>query len=284
MSRCVRQSFLCGKDRFTGRDFGHRRQWIEDRLAQLSSIFAIDIVAYAVMHNHYHVVLEVVPERSPCWSDEEVQQRWGRLFSVPEYGVTERELRTWRSRLTSISWFMRCVNEPLARRANREDNCSGRFWEGRFKLQALLDDTALLRCMSYVDLNPVRSGVARSPETSKHTSIKARIDNADAHLVRFSDDPRVARGSIPIRRREYLALVQWSSRCMRKEKHRGPPATCASVLKRLQSSQHQWMREMQHYGRWYYRALGSVASLEKYCEHVGRSWLKGTARARACTA
>lgn len=283
-SRCVRRAFLCGKDRLTGKDFEHRRAWIENRLIQLTSIFAIEILAYAVMHNHYHVVLRVTVEKSSSWSDGEVAERWGQLFSVPECGAQERDVRTWRRRLTSISWFMRCINEPVARRANREDECSGRFWEGRFKLQALLDDNALMKCMTYVDLNPVRSGFVRYPEKARHTSFKARVEGKDAYLVGFSDSATVAAEPLPMRRHEYLSLVDWSARCVRSGKRGRVPSSCDPILQRMQLSRDQWMREIAHYGRWYYRAVGSLTSLEKYCAHLGQRWLKGTGRSRICRA
>lgn len=148
---------------------------MEDRLLALAECFAVGLYAYAVMSNHVHVVLHVNPRAVKGWSDEEVAGRWVRLFPVcvddvaDERLCREKALRLQgdpermmelRQRLGSLSWFMRCLNESIARRANREDGCTGRFWEGRFKCQALLDEQAVLACMAYVDLNLIRAGMA----------------------------------------------------------------------------------------------------------------------------
>ena len=189
-SRCVGRAFLCGEDQQSGRNYEHRRQWIEDRLLMLASIHAIDIAAYAIMSNHYHVVLYVDQQRGLDWSDADVIERWHRLFRGSELSrrfcrgetldraeqrALAEQATAWRERLVSISWFMRCLNEPIARNANREDNVTGRFWEGRYSSQALLDEKALAACMVYVDLNPIRARLATTPETSKHTSVQRRI-------------------------------------------------------------------------------------------------------------
>ena len=196
VNRCVRRTFLCGEDRLTGKNFDHRRGWIVDRVKQLAGVFAIDVAAYAVMSNHYHLVLRVDVQRSRSWERDEVLRRWTQLFSGPPLlqayldalkgGETaaldgakllhiEALAETYRSRLMDISWFMRVLNESIARLANAEDGVTGRFWEGRFKSQALLDEQAILTAMAYVDLNPIRAAIAETPEQSEHTSVAERI-------------------------------------------------------------------------------------------------------------
>ncbi|WP_444944240.1 transposase [Microbulbifer sp. ZKSA006] len=181
VSRCVRRAFLCGRDRESGIDYEYRREWIESRMHKLSEIFALDIAAYAVMSNHYHVVLYIDRETALSWPNTEVILRWQKLFKVStlalrylrgdtlDYSETNKlnEVVTlWRERLMDISWFMRCLNEAVARQANAEDHCTGRFWEGRFKSQALLDERALAACMVYIDLNPIPANIAKTLEDS----------------------------------------------------------------------------------------------------------------------
>jgi len=142
ISRCVRRAFLWGEDSLTGRDYAHRKQWVIDRLSELAAVFAIDVCAYAVMSNHYHLVLRVDTARADAWTHEEIIGRWQALFSLPllveryhagaPQGEAENEtaqgiVEQWRTRLTDMSWFMRVLNESLARRANAEDGCTGRF-------------------------------------------------------------------------------------------------------------------------------------------------------------
>ncbi|GAB0149385.1 hypothetical protein McPS_21250 [Marichromatium sp. PS1] len=213
VTRCVRRAYLCGFDRLTGRSFEHRRGWVELRLRQLAGVFAIDVAAYAVMSNHVHLVVRLDAERASQWSDEEVLRRWRCLFRGPvvverflspatrtemteaELDLVARLVATYRARLADLSWFMRVLNESIARAANREDGVRGRFWEGRFRSQAILDETALLAVMAYVDLNPIRAGIAETPEASAHTGIAARIadlqgDGDDAKAV-----PQTRQGS-----------------------------------------------------------------------------------------
>ncbi len=268
VSRCVRRAFLCGEDRYSGQNFDHRKPWLVGRLALLGEVFAIDIAAYAVMSNHYHVVLHVDQDRSRSWGRDEVIRRWlclykgdplvhcylrGELPPEAEYRQLDRIVETWRERLTSVSWFMRCLNEYIARRANKEDDCTGRFWEGRFKSQALLDDAALLSCMAYVDLNPVRAGISATLDESEFTSIQARIRGAASGnndstecptpgLMPFQAGPEGNREppALPIGLRDYIELVDWTGRIVRADKMGFIPQESPSALSNLNLNQTQW--------------------------------------------
>jgi len=261
VSRCVRRAFLCGEDKFSGKSFEHRRQWIEDRLLELADAFAIDIVAYAVMSNHYHVVLHINRDMALQWSNTEVIEHWHCLFkgsllsqhylsgetlNCAERDALTEQVNTWHERLMSISWFMRCANEPVAREANHEDKTTGRFWEGRFKSQALLDEKALLACMAYVDLNPIRANMATTPEQSDHTSIQQRIKKAintqqpgrreqqPETLLPFVGYPRKDMPpGLPFQLHDYLTLMDWSGRILREDKKGAIADHLPGILQRL---------------------------------------------------
>jgi REP element-mobilizing transposase RayT len=277
-SRCVRRAYLCGVDHYSGQSYEHRRQWVVDRIRLLSSLFAIDVCAYAVMSNHYHLVLKLCPEQLEGLSDDEIMDRWCALFKGPlliqrcrdgedlksfERATVADIVTVWRIKLASISWFMRCLNQPIAHQANQEDKCTGKFWESRFTSQALKSEEALLSCMAYVDLNPIRAGIADRPETSCHTSIRERlqpefdlqqavIDQAtQGNLFEFKT---TLKPLLPFENRmvnepqsgilfnfeEYLALVDWTGRIIRSDKRGHIDNALPPILDRLRISPDQW--------------------------------------------
>ena len=211
VNRCVRRAFLCGVDPLTGMSYEHRRQWIRKRIEFLAGLFAIDVMGFSVMSNHLHLVLRNRPDIVPEWSDDEVAKRWWQLFpsrrntdkSAAEPTAAElnaikadaSKLKELRLRLSSISWFMRCTSGVVARMANAEEECTGRFWEGRFKATVLTDEAAVAACMTYVDLNPIRAGIADSPEASEFTSIKERIDDLQQAEQNLSQDTKPSSAS-----------------------------------------------------------------------------------------
>jgi len=242
------------------------------------------------MSNHYHIVVRIDVERCAGFSKREVAKRWLRLFRAPvlvkrwlrgeclhsaELFVVERLLSLWRTRLCDLSWFMRCINEHIARRANDEDHCTGRFWEGRFKSQALLDERALLSCMAYVDLNPIRAALAQTPETSSFTSIQKRITNPhDQFLMPFSDNDNSGE-SIPCRFKDYLQLVDWAGRSISGDKKGAIPQTIQPILLRLGIEQEPLVNYLARAQTGPTNALGPASRLRDMAANLGMKFIRG---------
>ncbi|MDO6692717.1 transposase [Aliiglaciecola sp. 3_MG-2023] len=287
VSRCVRRAYLCGKDNITGKSFEHRRQWVEDRLLFLSTVFAIDVCAYAIMSNHSHVVLHVNVNDANQWTDKQVCARWHKLhkgtlltqqflssettsFSAPELDSLQATLSIYRQRLMDISWFMRELNEPIARKANHEDQCTGHFWEGRFKSQALLDEHAIAACMVYVDLNPIRAKLATTPETSKHTSVRRRIidlkhGKQTSTLMPFVSNvlPRQTT-VIPFNLIDYLKLVDLSGRSLHPTKSGAINMNQSPILQRLGFDEQTWNTLFSSFEETFSVAAGQNDTLKSY--------------------
>ncbi|RTE64567.1 transposase [Amphritea opalescens] len=289
VSRCVRRSYLCGADPISGKNYDHRRQWIEDRIRILSSLFAIDVCAYAVMSNHHHLVIKICPDQAQSWTDMDVANRWTSLFKGPllvrkwisgeslsaaEIETVSQIIEVYRERLSSLSWFMKCLNEPIARQANQEDQCTGHFWESRFKSQALLSEEALLSCMAYVDLNPIRSEMAETPEDSAHTSIKERINPAfdlNGAILSQQEQKTLQHFDYPIKPlaplkesiksnaqtdiscclKDYLELVDNTGRTVQKDKRGAIPLHHPSILERLRLDSQNWLRNATEFEQLY---------------------------------
>lgn len=316
ISRCVRRAFLCGHDDYSGKNYDHRKQWIVQRLRSLGSVFSIDIAAFAVLSNHLHLVLRVDDQRARKWSEKEVAKRWTTLFrghdivddylsgkelSYPEVKLAKNVIQVWRDRLYDLSWFMRCLNESIAREANREDGCTGRFWEGRFKCQALLDEAAIIACMAYVDLNPIRAGLSKTLEESDFTSIqqrlrdianekhrkKQRTNNAsrpkyrssssthtDLPLLRFNEG-RDEQDGIPFKRLDYLELVDWTGRAICSDEKGAIPSHVRPILERLGINADNWTDNVSHLGRRFAHVIGSPEELDTYLQNQSIGWVRG---------
>ncbi len=191
VSRCVRRAFLCGNDPYTGQSFEHRKTWVLARMRRLSNSFAIDVVTCAIMSNHHHLCVRTRPDLVNILTDRQVAERWLRALprrfdedweslEIDEFEVDrlvkDRDyMDVLRARLADLSWFMRFLNEYIARRANAEDNVTGHFFESRFKCTGLLGPEAVLAGAAYVDLNLIRALLAESPETSQFTGAHERI-------------------------------------------------------------------------------------------------------------
>jgi len=227
----------------------------------------------------------------------------GEIKTAAELNVVEEIIATWRSRLMDISWFMRCLNESIAREANKEDNCKGRFWEGRFKSQALLDETALLTCMMYVDLNPVRAGINDTLEGSDFTSIQERLfgfaqrrktkavksktsgtkNETSVVLLPFKGGTTLkneTQKGLPFSLQDYFELIDWTGRAIRGDKKGAIPADVLPILQKLGVKEVEWVDNVNHFGRRFYRVAGAVEAMRQYSDKIGQWWMQGMGCAR----
>jgi REP element-mobilizing transposase RayT len=250
------------------------------------------------MSNHLHVVLKVNADKAVSWSDKAVLAQWHKGFKgtlltqkfIKGEDLNAFELETvneciteYRHRLIDISWFMRSLSEPIARMANKEDSCTGRFWEGRFKSQALLDEAAILACMAYVDLNPIRAKMATTPETSDHTSIQRRIHSAikgeqPAELVPFVGDERLNMpDGLLFSVEDYIMLVEDTGRIIREDKRGAISSSSQGILNRLNIPADNWLKITTEFGHLFKGAVGALPALTEYCEHLDRKRRHGAA-------
>ncbi len=298
-SRCAQGSYLCGFDQVTGTDYSHRKKWITDRQSLLVSVYAMELLAYAILDNHMHHVIRTRPDLAKSWTDEEVVRRWCRLHpqksekgEVVELTDTrlkallkdEATVRLWRSRLASLSWYMKELKEDIAKRANRESGKRGHFFDARFRSPRLADVITLLLCLLYVDLNSVRAGIVDSPETYIYGSFRSRVrayqgrckgssseddleepvpdatlqpipeegeeGNFTAPQCRPSD-----KGILPMATHCYFELVDWVGRNVRNDKRGAIPRQLEPILERIGCAPEIMADAGRHYERGFRRKV-----------------------------
>jgi REP element-mobilizing transposase RayT len=298
LSRCVRRAFLIRPGQ------SDRRQWVADQLAQVMSCFAFDLYSFAILGNHVHLVLANSPDRARQWSDREVARRWLTLYPSPwlrrkrgvpvdgppsEDEISElvddaAQLEKVRRRLHDLSWFMKCLKEPIARRANREDGVTGHFWEGRYHAFRVCDAGGVVVASAYVDLNEVRAGIAATPEESRFSSGGIRAEQAvrrsrRGQRQRRSRGRRSLLGRIPlaalpeIDERGYLEFLDRSAR-MPRAGARSLDPTLPPVLMRLGLDGTAWSKAARSgLGRMRGSAAGAVVSVLQEAKLRRRRWV-----------
>jgi len=337
LNRTCRRSFLFGYDPYSKKNFDHRKEWVKQRLIFLTTCFGIEVGGYACMINHLHVILKSSRSTAESWSGEEIARRWLRLFPKKrdENGHPENPeddqieaiagnpglVEKYRNRLNSISWFMKSLDEWISRKANKEDNCTGKFWEGRFKCTALKSQGAVLACMQYVDLNPIRSGNAETPEESDFTSAQDRIRAREARtaLKRYRKDrdsskqktvetPEqkkiIERLTLTAKRDkwlspiiynelgtektflnmkldDYLSLLDSTGRNIANDKNGSIPRDLEPLLERMELNIEHWNDTVEHFGKRFYHVAAPVKNLIASASKLGLKWMKGTTGAKS---
>ena len=310
MNRAVRRCFLLGDDPITGKNFDHRKVWMEKKLEVHAANFGIDLLGTAIMSNHFHLVLRSRPDVVETWDDTEVARRWFMLCpkrnhedgtakdpNEPELNSIRNDpdkLRAIRRRLSDISWWMRLLCQHVGQRANHETKETGKFWEARFRAVRLLDESALLACVAYVDLNPIRAALAELIEESDFTSAKKRlealllesVDNTDAKsdctIARNSSLPDRSLAPIHVDERngqlgpqpssnsarcsdkgflnmtavEYLQLLDWTARQLLPDKRGSTPEDAPDILHRVGLTSRSWLDVVSNFGQLFHNVAG----------------------------
>ena len=304
-NRCVRRTFLCGLDELTGKDYSHRKGYLEKMLFELCDIFSVEIFAYAIMSNHYHIVLYLDPLLPLSWSDKQVAEKWLKAYPTrldnPKFAKQrelkkqaimgdEKKLKLYRERLGSLSWFMSRLNEPLAKQSNLEDVCTGRFWEGRYSSQVLLDEAAVFSCMAYVDLNPVRAKVTERLEESNHTSIQNRInaikEKEPVNIQAYLDSSIQAISSsinnktLPMNLKSYIELVEWTGKNILYPNKSTMPQSISSTLSNLNLQQNHWLKQIENYNNHYCHVVGTVEQIREKAKQLKLRCMRGVSAAK----
>lgn len=331
-NRIVRRSHLCGFDPHTGNDYSHRRQWFYQRLRHYAQYFAIDVLAYAILSNHFHLVLRNRPDQVEAMDDREVVVAW--LMICPQSGKqpdgsveppTEPEIRSelnkpdrvpeLRKRLSNPSWLIRQVSQYMGIRCNAEDEMRGHFWESRYGMTRLLDEAAILACLAYVDLNPIRSHLVDSLEAYRHVSIGERLRTLDDEAIDTSSwlapialhretngkavtvANRVSRegvekaietqsqeplGCLPIRLEQYAELLRWlagdKSPAERDAGVDEQETNSATALAQLGLDPTEFFDLVHNFRKRFFTAAGDSDSLRREAARRGKRRLNGPGR------
>lgn len=317
MNRVVRRCFLLGDDPVTGKNYDHRKQWIDDQLVQQAKYFGIDLLCQAIMSNHIHLVLRSRPDVVAEWDDADVARRWLMLcpaardenhqpiepteFEVDRIRNNKEKLADIRRRLSDISWWMRLLSQNIAQRANVEDQEVGKFWQARFRAVRLLDETAILACAAYVDLNPIRAAIAETIEDSDFTSAQKRASQLQSrgsgdvvrgsgtsgqkskrgarHLSPVDLKERTAKvgpdvhqggsrcsnkGFLPMPTAQYLELLDWTARRAVAGKSGATPKHVAPLMQRLGLTEDTWCSIVKDFGRLFSVVAGQPHRIDEH--------------------
>jgi len=311
MNRAVRRCFLLGDDPVSGKNFDHRKAWMEKKLEQHAAYFGIDLLGSAILSNHFHLVLRSRPDVVKTWDDTEVARRWWMLcprrknkdgspkepteFELNSIRTDPDRVQEIRSRLSDISWWMRLLCQHVGQRANRETDETGKFFESRFRAVRLLDDSAILSCVAYVDLNPIRAGLAATIEDSDFTSAKKRLEALlaesvksptteraveSASLANFLPDRSLApihidelraalgpqpstlgsrcsdKGFLNMTVAEYLTLLDWTAKRMVPGKTGATAAELTPLLERVGLTPRSWLGLVSNFGELFHHVAG----------------------------
>jgi REP element-mobilizing transposase RayT len=311
ISKTVRGAYL-----LTSNDvYDYRKMWILDKMIFLANIFYVGTISYALMDNHMHIVLETKYQIADKAPDEDIAFRWLYLHpmrkikegespaptrkEINEFISDKKRVKIHREKLRDISCYMQELNQSIARRANKEDNVSGRFWQGRFKCINLAQPGSLLKCVMYVELNPVRAKMVDSPELSEFTSCykRAKAEQAREKLENKPNNKKLQeeakldswlspifntkkkRGILEMTFKEYLELLDWTGRQIADGKRGAIPTHLKPILERLKLKSDDWIDSFKSFRKDFHTVAASEEKMREIAEKVDVCWFHGISAA-----
>jgi len=314
-TRCVRRAFLAGIDPLTGKDFNYRRDWIRSLLEQQAALFGIEAGFHVQMGNHLHLVLRTRPDVIKRWSKEKVVRNWLKIAKlkrgsdIKDWEPDEQRVRMemsdpkrvkkLRRRLANVSWYMATLCENVARRANQQDGVTGKFFEQRYKLRDLADESAILVCGMYVDLNQIHAGEAITPEQSRYTSAYDRIQGRKALAAsaqeqleasslkrdRWLCELTLGEGLQADVSRDLCSATPWRASdkgllpITLDDKKGSIPSELAPILKRLQINADNWLETVSEFDSRFTNVVGRVESMANAAIRLGHRRVAGVLNA-----
>jgi REP element-mobilizing transposase RayT len=161
-------------------------------IKQFSTLYLTEVYGFCVMGNHFHLLVKMNPDK--YYNDEEIQDRYKKFWKTymqsdedtvdPIFEFSEERMAHLRSKLSSLSEFMKDIKQTFSRFYNKRHNRRGTLWGERFKSVIVENGETLINCLAYIDLNPVRAGLVKRPEEYRWNSLgyHMQTDNKDEFL------------------------------------------------------------------------------------------------------
>lgn len=262
INRCIKHFNLCASDKKIKADYKHQRKCIERRILQMAHIFSVNVYAYAALRSQYHLVIYSDPQAPLNWTAQEIAERWLKLAPMRMNGTKgklQREERLqalinnskliekYRYRLGCLSWMIKFLNQSFAQENHKEGKVNRLLAESHCSVQPLLDETAVLACMTYIDLSPTLSGIYKKPLDSQFTSIQNRCKYLREHdLLKptLSIAGNVCNRSLTLLLKDYSQLVEWTGKnitCLNDAKI---PTYLNSLLSDLHLNKKNWLSQI----------------------------------------
>ena len=159
------------------------KEYLLKLIKHLSSVYFVEVLGFCLMGNHFHLLVRM--HLGEGYDDEEIKRRFKVYYEGDEKRhLGDAQIPYFRKKWSSLSEYVKEIKQGFSRFYNRSHNRKGFFWSERFKSLIVEDGETLINCLAYIDLNPVRAGIAETPEQYRWCSLgyHMQTSNSDAFL------------------------------------------------------------------------------------------------------